>query len=477
MARKSTISDGEGKLALTNVQIMNTVRRYAPNDYQQRIPVATQGNISSVMKAMNAYQPNYDVFWNVFVGRIGRVNINDRMQFENPLAALKQPAMTYGRTIQEIQNNLIKARVYDPGDANVFGREGREPEVYVNYHSESRRDKYEINIPMEDVLHGSFVEGESIASLWNSLTETPVQSANNDEYILMRDLTRIYDEMQGYYNLHVDDIMEAGISFEEQQHRGAILVQKMNAEYTKMKFYSAKYSPYGREKGLMGRCPRVIALISADTESILKTITTAYAFNEQNQQILADEVIVLDELPIKGAQALMLDESWYQVADTLGPMMLGAPMNPSNMSYNYFYHVWQIISYSLFLGATMFSTRADTDLSVAPSTVTGVTLKDGDGKTEGDAKTGGIVQLFATVEGTNTPSKAVRYEIKTYNGAGKGVTLPAELFIDSLGAVHIGNVDAVATIVITAVSLQDETKSGDYTISVKEDEPTPAPEG
>ena len=322
MATKASkpITTPTGELALSNVQILNTVRAYAPNDYQQRIPVATQGNISSVLKTMNSYMPNWDVFWNVFVGRIGRTNINDRMNFQNPLAPLKKPALRYGMTIQEVQTNLIKARVYDPNGQNVFGREGREPDIHVAYHTQDRNDDYELNIPMEDVLRGAFIEGESISAFWNSLVSVPIGSAQNDEYLLMRDLTRMYDQLEGFYNINVGDVSSG--TLDEQVQAGQKLIWKMRAQYKKMKFFRTEYSPEGRKAGLATRSNRVIAMISADVEAILKVIVQAYAYNESNQDLIADEIIVLDEMPIEGCQALMIDEDWYQRADPLGPLML-----------------------------------------------------------------------------------------------------------------------------------------------------------
>ena len=97
---KSKLTNEEGRLTLTNAQILDTVRKYAPNDYQQRIPATTQGSVAETLRAMNHYSPSWDVFWNVFLARIGRVQINDRMNFTNPLAKLKRPTLRYGRTIQ-----------------------------------------------------------------------------------------------------------------------------------------------------------------------------------------------------------------------------------------------------------------------------------------------------------------------------------------------------------------------------------------
>lgn len=461
------ITDESGLLTMSNAQVLDTVRKYAPQDYQRNIPPTTQGGVEATLKALNNYMPCWDVFWNVFLGRIGRVQINDRMNFTNPLAKLKRPALRYGRTIQEIQANLIKARAYDAKDINVFGREGREPEIHQAFHQENRRDKYELNIPMEDVLHGSFIEGESISAFFNSLSEIPIASANNDEYVLMRKLLTYFDEFQGFYNIHVEDMHNLDMSLNEQLMRGVKLVQAMSATYTKLKYFRTEYSPEGRNKGLATRSNRIIAIIDADVKAAMDAANVSFAFKGEKQKLVADEIIVLDELPIPGCQAIMLDDEWYQCSDTITPLMLQSPLNPSNMSYNYFYHVWQVLSYSIFLNAVMFSTRPDTQIVTLPATYTGITLKDAAGATSSTINAGDEIALFATVEGSNEPNQAVVYEIKAYNGAGKVQTLPAMCFVDSRGVFHSGNADATAKFVISATSVASPDLSALYTVTIE----------
>ena len=466
MAAKSKLTNEEGRLNLTNAQILDTVRKYAPNDYRERVPATTQGSVAATLQAMNAYTPNWDVFWNVFLGRIGRVQINDRMNFTNPLAKLKRPALRYGRTIQEVQANLIKARAYDAKAENVFGREGREPDIHQIFHTENRRDKYVINIPMEDVLRGSFIEGESISAFFNSLTEAPIASANNDEYLLMRSLTENYDNLWGFWNIQVDDLHNLGNDLNTQLERGIKLVRAMNATYTKMKYFRTEYSPEGRNKGLASKCNRLIAIIDADVNAALEAANMSFAFHNEGQKLVADEIIVLDELPISGCQALLLDEEWFQVADTLGPLSMVSPMNPDNLSYNTFYHIWQVLSYSLFLGATMFSTRPDSEITAAQATYTGVTLQDAAGNTSSTINPGEAVQLIAKVQGTNSPNQAVVYSIKAFNGRGAVQTLPAEMFVDSNGVFHSGNCHDIDKVTIAATSVADSQYQALYTVTV-----------
>lgn len=463
---KPKLTNEEGRLTLTNAQILDTVRKYAPNDYKERVPATTQGSVQATLQAMNAYTPNWDVFWNVFLGRIGRVQINDRMNFTNPLSPLKRPALRYGRTIQEVQTNLIKARAYDNKAENVFGREGREPDIHQIFHTENRRDKYVLNIPMEDVLRGSFIEGESISAFFNSLTETPIASANNDEYLLMRSLLETYDNLWGFWNIQVDDLHGLGNSLDTQVERGIKLIRAMNATYTKMKYFRTEFSPEGRNKGLATKSNRLIAIIDADVNAALEAANMSFAYHNEGQKLVADEIIVLDELPISGCQALLLDEEWFQVADTLGPLSMVSPMNPDNLSYNTFYHIWQVLSYSIFLGAVMFSTRPDSELTLLQPTYTGVELKDAAGQTSSTIQPGDEVQLIATVTGTNNPNQAVVYSIQAFNGRGAVSTLPAQMFVDSGGVFHSGNCHDIDKITIVATSVSDSQYQALYTVTV-----------
>jgi hypothetical protein len=170
-------------------------------------------------------------------------------------------------------------------------------------------------------------------------------------------------------------------------------------------------------------------------------------------------------LPIAGCQAILLDEEWFQVADTL-QVTATAPMNPDNLSYNTFMHVWQVLSYSLFLGSVMFSTRPDSEISALPATYTGVTLTDADGETAKTIQPGESVQLVAKVKGTNGPNQAVMYEIKAFNGRGAGAMLPAEMYIDSNGVFHSGNCHDIDKVVVSATSVADGQYQALYTFTI-----------
>ena len=95
------------------------------------------------------------------------------------------------------------------------------------------------------------------------------------------------------------------------------------------------------------------------------------------------------------------------------------------------------------------------------STVTGVTLTDAEGGIDSIMTTDRLA-LTATVNGTNFPNQAVRWEIKAFDGAGHGLTLNATTFIDSLGVFHRGSLKSGDVVDIVVTSLQDERETARY---------------
>ena len=90
--------------------------------------------------------------------------------FTNPLSQFKRSSMRYGTQIQEMQVNLLRAKSYEKDALNIYGLEGREPDIHVKYHTMNRRDKYEITLPMEQVLAGAFDGSEDLSAMLSLIT-------------------------------------------------------------------------------------------------------------------------------------------------------------------------------------------------------------------------------------------------------------------------------------------------------------------
>lgn len=457
-----------GIMHATNAEIFNTIRNYAPSDYQSRVPAVTQATIGDAISALNDYTPDWNVFYNILLNRIATTLVRQK-SFTNPLAQFKRSSIKYGTQIQEMQVNLLRAKSYDKNAMNIYGLEGREPDIHVKYHTMNRRDKYEITLPMEQVLSGAFDGSEDLAALLNSCLAQPMNSDQNDEFLLMLSLFKHYQDFTGFYNVQIDPITDADSARK--------LVKAVRVMNTNLRYYSTDYSAEGRNAGLSTLSDSTMLLIDANVDATLTVDMLAYMFNAEDGKLIADRIIRVPKLPVAGASAFLVDTDFLLCADNIPALTLTAPINPQNMTQPVVMHHWETLSYSLFTNAIMFSTQPDTDVTRLESTVTGVTLTDADGRDSGtvmptlDTRTGyastPAVKLLATVKGNNSPSQAVRYELRAFNGRGRGIALPANCYVDSTGTLHTGAAKAGTVIKVTATSIQNEQFSATYTATVE----------
>lgn len=353
---------------MDNVQLLNTVRQYCPQDYQNRVPAVTQGNIESAIRAFQTYTADWDTFLGVFLQKIG-LQVIRKSEFTNPFSPFKMAPMRLGSKIEEVAINLQKAHAYKNNCYDVFN--GDLPDTRVNWHSTNRHDYYSVQAPLEDVMRQAFISEYSLSQYLGSLVDNLITSDQADEYLIFKELFAEYAENEGFYNVQVADVLSAA----DKAAASRALVSKMRGMYRKVKFPSANYSPEGRNAGLVTVGRDMVLVMTADVEAVIDVESLAAAFHMDKADFLADNVVIIDEWPrgFSGVQALLVDRDFFMVTDTLRTMQ-PAPINPCNLSQSYFYHVWEIISYSRFVPAISFSTASSTSLPATPAAVTSFSI-------------------------------------------------------------------------------------------------------
>lgn len=353
---------------MDNAQILNTVRQYCPQDYQNRVPAVTQGNIESAIRAFQTYTADWDTFLGVFLQKIG-LQVIRKSEFTNPFSPFKMAPMRLGSKIEEVAINLQKAHAYKNNCYDVFN--GDLPDTRVNWHSTNRHDYYSVQAPLEDVMRQAFISDYSLSQYLGALVDNLITSDQADEYLIFKELFAEYATNEGFYNVQVSDVLSAV----DKAAASRALVSKMRGMYRKVKFPSSNYSPEGRNAGLVTVGGDMVLVMTADVEAVIDVESLAAAFHMEKADFLADNVVIIDEWPrgFSGVQALLVDRDFFMVTDTLRTMQ-PAPINPCNLSQSYFYHVWEIISYSRFVPAISFSTASGTTLPATPAAVTSFSI-------------------------------------------------------------------------------------------------------
>lgn len=450
---KPLITDPANPKAATNARIFNTVTAQAKNlglTFAGRVPAATQGDMQATIDYMDSYMPAWNDWLEVLLNGLV-IDLFRTNDFMNPLGRHKIAGIqTNGSWIREFGYNLMKAHRYDKDATDVFTVE--EPEVHTNYYLQNRKDRYDLSIS-EDILRQAMMQSETgVATLINNMLALPYTSAEEDEYLIMRELFALRDRESPFYNVNIADISEA----QDKQKTGLDIAQKIREKYLDFPFLHTEYNP----EGLPAKTNDPVLFVTPRFLANFDVNVLAGAFNLDKASFMG-RVEIVDQLPLDGvpygSAALLADPDIFVCADT--KVKSASIQNPKNDSVNYFLHRWGIYGMSKFVNAVLFSPRADTgsDITVVPtvSTVTAA-FATINGATPEYATKGTTTRLTATVEGTNDPNQAVSWDIAGTSGLAKSTNT----FVRGDGELWVGTDERNDWLLLRATSIADPTKQG-----------------
>lgn len=435
-------------LSATNAQILNAIRTDASLAYQQRIPAATQGDITDTVNNLLEYRPMMNEFIDALVNRIGDVVIKSKV-WTNPLGQFKRGMMQYGETIEELATTLLSAKRYDPNKCydDVFAC--NPPDVMSNFHSINRQDYYELTVN-DMLLRRAFLTDYGLQDLVGRIMETPYTSDYWDEYLIMRNLFAEYDRANGFYRIQVPDASAAATRAEKQDKAMAI-TEAVRAQAGKMKFLSGAYNPNGAPT--FTRPDELVLFATPEFVAMLDVNVIAFAFNASAADVQM-RIVEIDDFGIDGCQAILADRDFFMCADTL--IDFESIRNPKAISWNYWLHHHGIYSVSKFVNAVMFTTEAGTVVEVPSITVnsTAVAFAEVDGVVPKFAKRGEKTRLKATVAGTVAPETEGYAVPQSVTWAITEAAKPKSLgtFVDAEGVLHVAADEKNEKVAVTATS-------------------------
>lgn len=433
-------------MAVNNSTILGKIWLSGTNDYQQRVPNPTQGQISSTMRAL--FSPNnnnlYNQFIDSFINLIGQQRVHQSI-WENPLTPFKGNRLLYGSTIQEAAPKWIKAHAYDDTAEDLLKME--RPEFAVWYHSMNRQDKYPITVNRQEVMT-AFRDEYGLNRLINSIMNVPINSDNYDEYLCMIELIAEYEHNWGFYKYQTDKPVD--------EATGKAFLTPLRAFANKLSFPSTLYNASDLSVPVFAKPSELILIVDADTDASLDVNTLSSVF----QLDLADikyRKVVIPEFPIANAYALLTTEDFFVVNDIV--YETNSFYDPNTLNTKYILHHWEIVSASPFVPAILFTTDEGTTIETVTQSVTSLNIA----ADETNAVPGDMVQLTLTLNGTLTPDgypedleiapDAAVFAVAGTRGS-EGITLNTRTYVDRLGRLHIqkGGLKENDKITVTAIS-------------------------
>ena len=357
------------------IELLNTIRDNASQAYQDRVPEATQANLEEVGQAITDL--NNAVVYNEFINTLANMIFAPMLikkSWSNPLGKFKKGKKTFGDTVEEVYNNFIKAQTFDQTGAGLLTR--NLPDTKVVFHRMNRQDSYVLTDSPE-ALAKAFKSYEGVAEYLENLFTTIRNSAELDEYILMKQLIE-----DAYNNNALKVVAVADPSLSEANAKA--FIKTIKTVSGDMIFPNSNWNAYltaqsDDNKAIVTFSSRddQILLIDNATDVACDVDVLAYAFGRDLLRFNTEVKQIIDAFPVEGMVALLVDRNFFQVYDDL--FTFREFENGLGLYRNHILHVWQTLGYSILCNAVAFVIASDqnSDSDIADEYTVTYTLKTG----------------------------------------------------------------------------------------------------
>ena len=357
------------------IEILNTIRDNASQAYQDRVPEATRNNIEEVGEAITDL--NNAVVYNEFVSTLANMIYAPMLikkSWQNPLGKFKKGKKTFGDTVEEVYNNFIKAQTFDQTGAGLLTR--KLPDTKVVFHRMNRQDSYVLTDSPE-ALAKAFKSYEGVSEYLENLFTTIRNSAELDEYILMRQL---FEEAYNNNAMVVVAVEDPQAS----EANAKAFIKTVKTVSGDMVFANSNNNAYLTAQSddnkpivTFSKKDEQILIVDNPTDVTCNIDVLASAFNKSVVEFNDTQKEVIDAFPVEGMIAALVDRNFFQVYDDL--FTFREFENGLGLYRNHILHVWQTLGYSILCNAVAFvvgkNENSDSDIS-DEFTVT-YTLKSG----------------------------------------------------------------------------------------------------
>lgn len=330
----------------TLINILNTIRSNASEEYQNRIPEATRTNLTTVGDPIINYQSIANEFTDALVNRIAFTIIQSRVA-KNPLEILKKGAKPLGDDVQEIFINMATAQTYDAEGKNLLAR--KLPDVKVIYHRMNRQDQYKVTIGRQQ-LAKAFTSFNALSDFITGIINSLYSGDAYDEFVLFKKV--ITDAITGgkIKKVTVTDPTDVASTTE--------FIKAIKTVSLGMTFPSSNFNAYldvqsTDTKPVVTWTPTEsqVILIDASTSVNVDVDVLAKAFNLTKAEFLAKQIVV-DSFADPSVRCVVMDLGTTQIYDDLFEM--DSFYNPEGKYMNYYLDHWQTVSLSVFSNAMAF---------------------------------------------------------------------------------------------------------------------------
>lgn len=359
MPRKIAVST----LNASTIDILNTIRANASAQYQDQVPeVATNYDVRQVGDVFFGYPNLANEFLSALVNQIALVRIRSAT-FNNPYRMFKKGFLETGETVEEVFVQIAKARDFSPEKAASRELKRTIPDVRSAFHLINWKVQYPVTVQRED-LRQAFTSISGVEDLISRIIDSVIRAAEYDDFLLVKYLLikAVSNGKMKPIAFDAADSKNAATSFRGTSNMLTFMKNDYNAagvttvtpredQYIFMDAqYNAKFdvevlaAAFHMERAdFLGR----LVLIDDFTTFDNARFDEIRAAGNNIEEVTTAELALMADV-----KAILVDQEWFQLYDTLNEM--SEAYVGSGLYNNYFYNRWEIVSSSPFSNAVVF---------------------------------------------------------------------------------------------------------------------------
>lgn len=343
---------------------LNAVRSMMSESAQSNVPVLTEGDeISKFANPILNYKAHTNEFISVLVDRIMFTAVEVK-RYSNRLARLKKGRpYPLGTDVQQVYENPVNPMGYN--GENLSGiLKLYKGDTKVAYYTRNRQDVFPLSINREELM-GAFVSYES----FNRFVSAKINSVFSGNEI--REFNLFKQSIVDAYKNNV--LLGRKMAMPATRDEAEDMVATIRETAMNMTFPSTAYNNYINQEGAVGdpvetwsEADRIVIIIRSDLINKLGVKVLAMAFNMAEADFRNNLIVVdsfdYDNYDLENRKRtgktlsdigfVICDESTFQVYDNI--QTAAEDFIGSSLTWQYFFHVWQIYGICPFSNAMVF---------------------------------------------------------------------------------------------------------------------------
>lgn len=334
------------KKEFSQIDWLNNIRYEASQEYQKRIPEATQANLQDIYATILNEGDIYAEFADILI-KVARTilhvgSVRGHLEFMN------DGQLDMGCAVEEIMTDIFNSYEYDPNDCNLCPKD--QANIKAFYQTQNRANKYQVSINPER-MRCAFSSRDGLGALINSILKKLRDSNDYDEFVIKKQL------------LGAVEVTEVNVADVTDVASAKSLVQAINTYIDKLTFPSRDFN----KAGFMVETDKadIRVIMRSDIMRQLDALLYTDAYNVNFAKIDAPVELVDDFGENTDMICMIQNEKFIRVMDRLRTER--SFENGSNLNIAYWYHVWQVFMASNFLEAVRIRKEVPTTSATVDS--------------------------------------------------------------------------------------------------------------